>query len=584
MNTIKKVIKKIKEGFLQKMLYELAWIYHILAEYRKAIVGFTLISLIGIGLSLFLSFQIKGLIDSLVSQEWSEVISVAVLYVCIGIINVVLNMITQRLSAKVSARAKTALSLKTYRSILKADWETVIEHHSGDLLTRIQEDILAISSSTVGWIPSVGISLMQIIACVVIILYYDMSMILIILIVAPVILIGSRIFLRKMYISNKKQRKTASAVMSLYKESFQHLQSIKGFGLGNYFNKKMYSQQMEREHIDLEVNKYSIASWGIMYISGQVAALICLGWAIFHVYQGKISIGTMALLVMLAGTVASSFKSFIQLIPEAIGTISSAERVRELLNLPEEKPENQEEYQRMRRDAQAAGVSIHFENINFNYKNGKEVFKNISYDVNAGEIVAFVGPSGEGKTTMLRILLGIVKVQGSIEIHSQNMKLPISSESRSLMSYVPQGNSMLNGTIAENMRMLNPEATDDDIITALKDACAYEFVSMLTDGIYHDIGESGIGFSEGQNQRLAIARSLMCKAPILLLDEATSALDVATERQVLANLMNSETKRTCILTTHRPSVLSMCNRVYRIANTDITEIYENEIGKLMNEF
>ena len=143
---------------------------------------------------------------------------------------------------------------------------------------------------------------------------------------------------------------------------------------------------------------------------------------------------------------------------------------------------------------------------------------------------------------------------------------------------------MLNGTIAENLRMLKSDATDDEIVLALKEACAYEFVEKLPDGIYHNIGESGIGFSEGQNQRLAIARALMCKTPILLLDEATSALDVATERKVLANLMKANKKRTCILTTHRPSVLNMCDKVYRIADQEVQQIGEEEIKKIMNEF
>ena len=238
----------------------------------------------------------------------------------------------------------------------------------------------------------------------------------------------------------------------------------------------------------------------------------------------------------------------------------------------------------MYKDSQNSGISLHMYNMEFHYRNGKSVFKNVGCDVNSGEIVAFVGPSGEGKTTMLRIILGIVKAQGTYYLQSEHYKLPITSNSRMLMAYVPQGNTMLNGTITENLRMLKSDATDDEIVLALKEACAYEFVEKLPDGIYHNIGESGIGFSEGQNQRLAIARALMCKTPILLLDEATSALDVATERKVLANLMKANKKRTCILTTHRPSVLNMCDKVYRIADQEVQQIGEEEIKKIMNEF
>ena len=143
---------------------------------------------------------------------------------------------------------------------------------------------------------------------------------------------------------------------------------------------------------------------------------------------------------------------------------------------------------------------------------------------------------------------------------------------------------MLAGTIAENMRLIAPDASDEEIIDALKQSCAYDFVKKLPAGINHNIGESGIGFSEGQNQRLAIARAILRKTPILLMDEATSALDVATEREVLSNIMKKDSKRTCILTTHRPSVLSACDRVYRISDGSAKVIGENEIQKLMNEF
>lgn len=584
MDKIKKIVRKIKEGFLKKAFGELLWIYRILADYRKDIIFYTVLILISVGISLSISLQSKNLVDDLISESWKGVLQVAAYYVIIGTINVILSMASQRVSAKVNAKVKTDLSIKSYRKILRADWETIVEHHSGDLMTRMQEDITTVAGSTVGWIPSVASQLIQILISVGIIVYYDFSMILIIMLVAPIILIGSRIFLGKMYHSNQKQRIVSSNLMSLYKESFQHLQSIKGFGLIQYFDQRMQTAQKYRQEIDLEVNKYSIASWGLMYVSGQIAALICLGWAVYHVYQGVITIGTMTLLIILASTVATAFKSFIQLIPTAVGTISSAERIRTIMNLPEEKMENKQNYEMMYKDSQNFGISLHMDNMEFHYRNGKSVFKNVCCDVNSGEIVAFVGPSGEGKTTMLRIILGIVKAQGTYYLQSEHYKLPITSESRMLMAYVPQGNTMLNGTIAENLRMLKPDATDDEIVLALKEACAYEFVEKLPDGIYHNIGESGIGFSEGQNQRLAIARALMCKTPILLLDEATSALDVATERKVLANLMKANKKRTCILTTHRPSVLNMCNKVYRIADQEVQQIGEEEIKKIMNEF
>lgn len=584
MNKVEKIIKKLQEGFLQKSIDELKWIYQLLRNDKWDIIGYTILTLISMVISLSITLQAKNLVDNLISGSWEGVLYITIYYIGIGSINVGLSMICQKISAKVNAKVKTELSVNTYKKILSADWESVTEHHTGDLMTRMQEDIATVAGSTVGWIPSIATQLIQIFISVLIIIYYDFSMLFIIILVAPIILIGSRIFLGKMYKSNMKQREISSEIMSLYKESFQHLQSIKSFGLVHNFDDKMKKKQAVRQNIDMEVNKYSIASWGVMYISGQVAALVCLGWSIFHVYQGKISLGTMTLLITLASTIATAFKSFIQLIPTAVGTISSAERIRTIMNFPEEILQKDESYEKLYNQSMKNGVSLEISHMNFHYQNGKQVFRDVNCKVDAGEIVAFVGPSGEGKTTMLRILLGIVKAEGHVMLSSGEMTLPISPSSRKLMSYVPQGNTMMNGTIAENLRMLKPDATDEDIITTLKESCAYEFVQKLPDGIYHNIGESGIGFSEGQNQRLAIARALMCETPILLLDEATSALDVSTERKVLANLIKGQKKRTCILTTHRPSVLSMCNRVYRIASEKVKEINQDEIRELMNEF
>ncbi len=581
---MKKIIKKIQEGFFQKAVYELQWIYQLLGNYKWKITGYTILTLVSMVISLSFTLQTKNLVDNLISASWKGVLYITIYYMSVGAVNVVLSMLTQRISAKVNAKVKTELSVRTYKKIMSADWESVTEHHSGDLMTRLQEDISTIAGSTTGWIPSIVSQMIQILISAAVIIYYDFSMLFVILLVAPIILIGSRIFLGKMYKSNMKQRQIASDVMSLYKESFQHLQSIKSFGLLQYFEEKMNTRQAARQEIDLEVNKYSIASWSVMYVSGQIAAVICLGWAVFHVYQEKISLGTMTLLIALAGTIASSFKSFIQLIPTAVATISSAERIRTITNLPEEVIEGAEEYDVMYRRSMEKGICLKISHMNFHYKNGKQVFDNVTCQVKTGEIVAFVGPSGEGKTTMLRILLGIVKAQGNVSLSTEGITLPISPAARRLMAYVPQGNTMMNGTIAENLRMLKPDATDEEIIKALKEACAYEFVKKLQNGIYHNIGESGIGFSEGQNQRLAIARALMCQTPILLLDEATSALDVATERKVLASLIKGQNKRICILTTHRPSVLSMCDRVYRIASQKVREIGTEEIRQIMNEF
>ncbi len=254
------------------------------------------------------------------------------------------------------------------------------------------------------------------------------------------------------------------------------------------------------------------------------------------------------------------------------------------------------------------GISLYVNNLEYAYNNGTQVFEGASLEAHPHEVVALVGPSGEGKTTMIRLILSLMRSQNgtaalcgnrgqvtpacanSIEADSADADnensdtIPLTPSTRKLFSYVPQGNTMFSGTIAENMRNVKPDATKEEIIDALKLSCAWDFVNKLPDGIDSKIKERGGGFSEGQAQRLSIARALLRRSPILLLDEATSALDVATERKVLKNIMADEYPRTCIVTTHRPSVLNICERVYAIRDKKCVVLKEEEIEEMVNGF
>lgn len=224
--------------------------------------------------------------------------------------------------------------------------------------------------------------------------------------------------------------------------------------------------------------------------------------------------------------------------------------------------------------------------VEFSYLEGKKVITGSDFRAAPGEIVALIGPSGEGKTTMIRLILGLIRPeQGeTVMIAADGREVVMNAETRHLFAYVPQGNTMLSGTIAENMRVVKEDATDEEIIEALKISCAWDFVKQMPDTMNSPIGERGRGFSEGQSQRLAITRAVLRDAPVLLLDEATSALDVTTERRVLRNIIRQRPNKTCIVTTHRPSVLNLCQRVYRVMDGKVTELDEAASAKMVEDF
>ena len=253
------------------------------------------------------------------------------------------------------------------------------------------------------------------------------------------------------------------------------------------------------------------------------------------------------------------------------------DRIREMNDMPAQQGDE---------DCTVEGYDICFDKVDFAYETSKQVLRNVSFTAKQGKVTALVGPSGEGKTTMIRLILGLIRPQEgeAVIVASNGREIVLNAETRHFFAYVPQGNTILSGTIAENMRMVKEEATDEEIIEALKIACAWEFVEKLPDTINSALGERGRGLSEGQAQRISIARAVLRNAPILLLDEATSALDVTTERKVLRNIIEQEPNKTCIVTTHRPSVLNMCQRVYRVMETKVTELDEEESSRMAMDF
>ena len=232
------------------------------------------------------------------------------------------------------------------------------------------------------------------------------------------------------------------------------------------------------------------------------------------------------------------------------------------------------------------GFEVRMDGVDFSYVEDKQVITGSGFRAAPGEIVALIGPSGGGKTTMIRLMLGLVRPDAgrAYLVASDGTQVEMNADSRCLFSYVPQGNTILSGTVAENMRLVKEDASDEEIVDALKIACAWDFVEKLPDGINSKVGERGKGFSEGQAQRLAIARAVLRYAPILLLDEATSALDVETERRVLRSIVRQRPNKTCIVTTHRPTVINLCQRVYRVTDGAVTELDEETSSRAAMDF
>ena len=569
LNVIKKIIEKYKSGAFREMWNETKWLYSYAAKYKWLIVIYIVIGLFATGLALAASLVTKNLINEVLGGKISA--AAVALYVFLGLSGIAVSALNRRLSAKISLRVNNEIRADVFGKFISTTWEEVSAFHSGDLLNRINGDVSTVADSVIGWIPSVTIKSAQFIGAIAIICYYDAAMALLSLISIPAAALISSLLLRKMRSYGTKIREAGSELMSFFEESLQNIQTVKAFGLSQSLDGRLAQLQKIYYDTSLEYNALSVKVTSGMSVLGLFVSYLCMGWCIFRLFTGAIDIGTMVLFIQLSSYLSSSISSLISSVPTVISATVSAGRIISVLNLPRE----EEDESLAAREIADFGEApeIEFRDVSFGYKNGGKVFSEVNLTVAPGEFAAFVGPSGGGKTTLLRLLLGLVKPQsGQATLSAKGKTTEISSATRRIFTYVPQEKAMFSGTVAEMLRLFSPEATDEEINAALKAACAYDFVAALPEGINTPLGERGAGFSEGQNQRLAIARAVLRKAPVLLLDEATSALDLETERRVLENITALCRGKTLIVMTHRESVLPLCDSVYRISGGKVEKV------------
>ncbi len=532
----------------------------------------------------YMTGKVGNIIDLAIGDNVDKLIDTAAFFAVLYAVNVVITITCNRFGSKNYNGIYNELELKVYKKIMDASWEGLTDYHSGDLITRLSSDIKTVAGNTSGLVPTMIAKLTLILGAGIYIVYLDYSMIFLALVIAPIVIVASRIFMGKIYRSEARIREIESQINSYNVETFSNIQAIKAFGLGRYFYKKMNDIEVERKNVDLRTNKYIMCSYAASYFSGIIGAGILITWMFHRVHDGYITFGALSVMTFLSFQIGTATEALLDLVPTIMAYMASAERVKKLLSIPDE-PDASAGADDLICESRGNGIGIHVKDMYFKYSDGHSIFEGVSLDANPGELVALVGPSGEGKTTMLRIILGIVAAyKGRAYASVGNREFELGLKTRSVISYVPQGNTMMSGSIFENMRMVNEEATETQINEALSTACIYDYVKTLPEGLEFKLGENGRGLSEGQNQRLSIARALLKNAPILLMDEATSALDVATERRIIDNIRKKASEKTIIITTHRPTVLSMCDRVYRIADKKITELTENDIQKLLDEF
>ena len=577
------LISRWKDGTFSEIIDDWKWIFSYSARYKGAIAFYTVLGVLSTTLGLVSSVASKYLIDIITGYKTSMLVQLILLMVGSTVFSLVFSSIISRISTRLSIDISNDIQADIFDKIVDADWLALSQYSNGDILNRFNSDIGTVSSNAISWLPTILIAFYNFIATFLVLLHYDWIMAIIAFLSAPFLLLMSRFVIRKQREYGKKVREMSSKLMSFEVETFYNFDTIKSFGIAPYYSKKMRWWQKQFKDISLEYNLFSIKTNILMSIVSNAVQFLAFGYCLFRLWTHDITYGTMTLFLQQRSNLSSAFNNVISIIPSFLNSSISAHRIRELVELPREVhiPESAE------LDALAQnGFTVQMQDLSFAYVEGTNVITDSRFVARPGEIVDLIGPSGEGKTTMIRLILGLVCPQSGRALirAADGTEVTMNAETRHLFAYVPQGNTILSGTIAENMRTVKEDATDEEIIEALKIACAWDFVAKMPDTINAKVGERGRGFSEGQAQRIAIARAVLRDAPVLLLDEATSALDVTTERRVLRNIVQQKPNKTCIVTTHRPSVLNLCQRVYRVVDTRVTELSEEESARMAMDF
>lgn len=496
-----------------------------------------------------------------IGKAGSPIVLYSCLFALLVVVTVILCQIYRFFRERTVTDMYNRIRRKVMNAALGAEYGVISGFHTGDILNRMFSDAKIVSESTADIIPSLFELSVTLLGSAVFLFFISRPFCLILVasgILMSLVAVLARKVLKRLH---KEVQESDGAVRSLFQEQLSGLLMIKVFGAEarslssidkkqkNYFDKKMKKQIAS-----------CVLNFGYTMACNAVL-LFTFFYAVYGIKEGFLTYGTLTAMMQLANNIQSSVTGLGALLPKIYSAAASGERVNEITDISKEREEKTELNEVSK---------IDFNNISFSYGRN-DVLKNIGFSVSKGETVAIQGASGIGKSTLLYLLLGIYKCDsGEITISDGEKTEKAGKGTRRFFAFTPQGNGLFSGTIAENIIFARENVTDEEMKNALKISCADEFISALPDGVDTYLGENGVGLSEGQQQRIAIARALLSGAEVLLLDEATSALDEATEKRFIENLRT--VGKTAILITHRKSPLSIASSSYIIKENGIEKV------------
>lgn len=536
----------------------ITWLWETSRGHRWQILSVGLLGVLRVAVSLLFIYVCKGLIDSVTGQaQWSLRGLVALMLACMAA-RPLLSVAADRLGRKTEARLANGLRQGLFNHLMTSRWEGSDAHHSGDALNRLVDDVPNVSNVLCRGIPAVMLTTFQLLGALYVLSRMDVRLTLVLLFIMPLALLLSKSYVRKMRTLNHGIRARESAVQEHIQESLQNRLLLRSLEYTPYSVSKLGRQQAGLLGDVMSYTDFALFSRLMVQAGFSAGYAVAFLWGIFGIRSGTVTFGTMTAFLQLVAQIQTPMIELSRQIPAFIRVITAAERLSELSDTPSERSGNPV------RLGDRAGIRI--DHLTYSYPGGgRRIFNDFSHDFAPGSLTAVIGETGVGKTTLMRLILALVSPDsGEIVFYdSAGIEAKASPSTRCNLSYVPQGNTLFSGTVRDNLLMGNPRATDEECVRALRVAAA-DFVMDLPAGLDTKCGEQGVGLSEGQAQRIAIARGLLRPGGILLLDEPSSSLDVETEKVLLERLSAQAKDKTMIVITHREEIASICTSVLRI--------------------
>jgi ABC-type multidrug transport system fused ATPase/permease subunit len=542
---------------MKEILKYTRWLWSHSVGARGAILVNILLGSLTVGLNLLFIFLCKRLVDIATGVETGSLGPYTVFVLSVVVLRLAVSTINVRVENLTNSKMNFIIRKGLYSNLLYAEWLGKEKRHTGDTVNRLESDVSTVTNVIVSDFPQIFTTLVQLVAAIVFLCTMEWRLAALLVLITPLFILFSRIFVRRLREMTRGIRETESEVQSHLQESLQHrmvIQSMENEGRMedrlDDLQDREYGQIKERTRF----NVIARSMVGAAFSFGYIAAFL---WGVYGISKGTLTYGVMTAFLQLVGQVQRPLVNLTRQIPSLIYSSTSIDRLMEMEDAPKVVAGDSV------RLAGPAGIRV--ENLDYRYPDGKRmILKDLTFDFPPLSRTAIVGETGAGKSTLIRLMLALLKpVSGRVALYDEAQEVPASAATRCNLVYVPQGNTLFSGSVRENLRMGNPDATEDEMKAALETAVA-DFVFSLPDGLDTRCGEGGSGLSEGQSQRIAIARGLLRPGSILLLDEFSSSLDPETEQKLMDNLTKKAAGKTMIFITHRERIAQLCERTCRI--------------------